>query len=71
MPNISPIIPNCNCPQCCNRETASYNGVKIDIKNPTVNIPPAYTQPIYDIPQTSIYEPQQPQVTETKAEEIK
>ncbi len=53
---IQPAQP-CFCPQCCLPQTNSYNGVKIDITNPAVNVPPAITAPIYDIPQTSIYEP--------------
>ncbi len=66
-----PQVPICPCPQCCNRGGGSYNGVKIDITNPTVNIPPApITAPIYDIPQASIYDVNTPapQVEELPAD---
>lgn len=69
MTQISPIPKNVCCP-CCNQQcpTNNYNGVKIDIKNPAVNLPPAITAPIYDIPETSIYNKETPA---PKVEEIK
>ncbi len=63
MTQIQP-IPVCTCPQCCIPQTNNYNGVKIDITNPAVNLPPPFTTSIYDIPQTSIYNP------ENKNEEV-
>ena len=63
-----PPITTCTCPQCCNIPSNNYNGVKIDITNPAINLPPAITAPIYDIPQTSIYTKETPAPT---VEEVK
>ncbi len=70
MTQISPVQNFCTCPQCCPAQTNNYSGVKIDIANPAVNLPPAITAPIYDIPQTSIYEPNKAAEV-TAAEEVK
>ena len=52
--------PNCNtyhCGPCQTPQANNYSGVKIDIHNPTVNVPSNCTHSIYDMPKTSIYEP--------------
>ena len=60
--------PNCNtyhCGPCTAPQANNYSGVKIDIHNPMVNIPQACTHSIYDMPEKSIYAPQEtPQTIE-------
>lgn len=55
MMQIPPVQPQ-QCCQCCQSPAQpSYNAVKIDIHNPSVNAPAAQS-PVYGIPSASVYE---------------